>query len=355
MEQHWLLSSSRDPFEQTGRYNIVGFRVVLESPNMAASVPPPPAPVSVASVTPVPAKAVRSLKPDKIKYQNKAGTVEDRYAWKGRHMAVLTDSGSLDAAVMTTLVEQYDQVYEYYRDVTGREPRKPADCGQLAVTAEDDTSVTNWSVGSVGTAKMWIKTGSFQALYKAMAESGEHPVMWFREFGLNTWYYAPQLSPAGGPGYIDAFPSGYCIVMRTMAARRLKLKVAPPRSTEKDWDKVLADLLGLYLADSSLNFANTLATGTAPANPGDLGAAELFAAFCLRLCADHGGDAFHAKLWQEVGKSQPAKTPQDCIDNFILAACASADKDLSDLFTSQWRWPMSVSAISKANKRWKNP
>jgi serine/threonine protein kinase/formylglycine-generating enzyme required for sulfatase activity len=30
-EQHWLLSSSRDPFEQSGRYNIVGFRCVLES------------------------------------------------------------------------------------------------------------------------------------------------------------------------------------------------------------------------------------------------------------------------------------------------------------------------------------
>ena len=29
-EQHWLLSSSRDPFEQTGRYYIVGFRCVLE-------------------------------------------------------------------------------------------------------------------------------------------------------------------------------------------------------------------------------------------------------------------------------------------------------------------------------------
>ena len=30
-EQHWLLSSSRDPFEQTGRYYIVGFRCVLEA------------------------------------------------------------------------------------------------------------------------------------------------------------------------------------------------------------------------------------------------------------------------------------------------------------------------------------
>jgi len=43
---------------------------------------------------------------------------------------------------------------------------------------------------------------------------------------------------------------------------------------------------------------------------------------------------------------------QDGIDNFILAASAAANKDLSDLFTTQWRWPMSASAIASAKKSW---
>jgi len=58
------------------------------------------------------------------------------------------------------------------------------------------------------------------------------------------------------------------------------------------------------------------------------------------------------RLWNEVLKRPEAQTPQDGIDNFILAACAAANKNLTTLFTRDWRWPMSDKAIAEANQRW---
>lgn len=348
------LSSCRDPVDPSARSAFVGFRVVLEESaiNNTHPVPPP-------SSTTAPLRPSSMLRADKVKYLNKAGIVVDRFAWKGKQAAVLTVSAGLDAAVMSRLIDDYDRVYDYYREITRREPRKTTDVGQLAITAEDDTSSsggvsTNGMSTVVGLAKIWAVSSSFAALYQSFATQGEHSVTWFREFGLNTWYYAPQLSPSG-IGYMDFFPSGYCVLMQTMAARKLALKIPMRRGREPSWDRALSALLDSYIADTNSNYANTLAVGKAPDNSSSFEAPELFAAFCLRLCDDHGGDAFLTKLWQEVGKAQPAKTAQDCIDTFILSACAAADKDLSPLFTTQWRWPMSVAAQAKAAKRWKKP
>jgi len=57
-----------------------------------------------------------------------------------------------------------------------------------------------------------------------------------------------------------------------------------------------------------------------------------------------------AKLWKEAAKRPRARSTQDAIDNFILAASAAAGKDLSKVFTETWRWPMSEAAKAEAKK-----
>jgi hypothetical protein len=57
-----------------------------------------------------------------------------------------------------------------------------------------------------------------------------------------------------------------------------------------------------------------------------------------------------AKLWKEAAKRPRARSTQDAIDNFILAASSAAGKDLSKLFTETWRWPMSEKAKAEAGK-----
>lgn len=289
------------------------------------------------------------LRPIKTTYQNKAGVKEDRFAWKGEHVAILSVSGNLDPGVMAGLADTLDKVYEFHQEATGREPRKTPVFQELAITVEDDTSKSGMSTG-VDYSVMWMKAANFRNFYTSVAERGEYSLGWFREFGLNTWYYASKLT-SSGPAPIDAFPSGYCVLMRTLSTERLGIKLDPMKGGGQDWREGIEEMLELYLADQSLSFSNTVAIGQAPVNPAGFGSPELFASFCLHLCKENGGDAYNTKLWHEVGKSPDAKTTQEGIDNFILAACAAADKDLSDLFTSQWRWPMSAQAVAKAKIR----
>jgi hypothetical protein len=82
----------------------------------------------------------------------------------------------------------------------------------------------------------------------------------------------------------------------------------------------------------------------------DLNGTDLFASFCFRLCRDHGGPKLVARLWKEAAKRPEAKSTQDAIDNFVLAASTAAGKDLGPLFAETWRWPVSESARREAAK-----
>jgi hypothetical protein len=76
----------------------------------------------------------------------------------------------------------------------------------------------------------------------------------------------------------------------------------------------------------------------------NLGGADLFASFLLRLRRDYGGNAFVTRLWYEVNLRPAANTTQDTVDNFVIAASKAAGHNLGTLFLSTWRWPLSQSA-----------
>ena len=69
----------------------------------------------------------------------------------------------------------------------------------------------------------------------------------------------------------------------------------------------------------------------------------------MRLMRDHGGPKFLRALWHEAAQRPAARTTQDAVDNFILAASAAARQNLTDQF-AQWRWPTSDAALAEADE-----
>ena len=111
-------------------------------------------------------------------------------------------------------------------------------------------------------------------------------------------------------------------------------------------------LIDQYLADPSKTWDNTLRVNQGL--PGPYGATNLFASFVMRLKRDYGGDAFVAALWKEAAKRPNATSNQDAVDNFILAASAAAQLNLTGQF-DRWRWPISAAARHEAQIRFGAP
>jgi hypothetical protein len=108
------------------------------------------------------------------------------------------------------------------------------------------------------------------------------------------------------------------------------------------------NLVTQYLANSSLNWSNTLGVGQGVPGSG-LGAADLFASFCFRLMRDYGGQPFVEKFWIRAGQLPAAGTTQNAVDNYFLAACHAANRNLTTVF-QQWRWPISANALTAAQQ-----
>jgi hypothetical protein len=163
--------------------------------------------------------------------------------------------------------------------------------------------------------------------------------------GINFWFYGSQLGYKAN----DPVFRGYAVFMRFMAMEATGVSGAPFRNWSfMTFRSNVEKLIDSYMADPSLTWANTLGVGKGIENS-ELEATDLFASFCFRLRRDYGGEAFVKKIWVEAGKRPAAATTQDAVDNFFLAACAAANKNLSTVFKT-WKWTISASAIAAASK-----
>ena len=293
-----------------------------------------------------PAATIRPVKADYTSFQ---GEKVSRFAWLGRHVSIQTVRDDLDPKAMKGLCDTFDKVYDYYHDATQREPAK-AKTFQGHTTITEIEKTCGAGCGNMGATGIEIMPGSFDELYDGFLKHGEIDQVLPYEFGRNFWFYSPQLAPRRG-AYADSIITGYAVFMRFMALEAAGAKIGPFRSESgKKFRAEVERLVDLYVADASLNWDNTLRRGAAPANPMGLGATDLFASFCFRLCRDHGGPKFAAKLWQAVGKRPAARSTQDAVDNFVIAASVAAGEDLTPMFTKTWRWPVSDAAKREAAK-----
>jgi hypothetical protein len=106
------------------------------------------------------------------------------------------------------------------------------------------------------------------------------------------------------------------------------------------------NLMDLYLADSSLNFNNTLAIDTVTFS--DLKSEHFFVSALMKL-EEFYGDPFILNIWKEVDNRPVAVRTRMAVDNLILASSAAAHVNLISLFLT-WKYPVSESAKNEASK-----
>lgn len=250
---------------------------------------------------------------------------------------------------MERLIGVFDRVRGFYREATGRDP-SPGKLFEGRATIAEVSKTCGAACGYLGASGIELTPGVFRDLYDGFVARGEIDQALPYEFGRNFWFYSPQLAPKGS-AHNHAFVTGYAVFMRFPALDAAGVPVGRFRDRSgAEFRRCVEELVDLYVADRGLSFTNTLATGAGPKNPMGLNGTDLFASFCMRLARDHGGSDFVKRLWQEVGRRPTAKSPQDGIDNFVVAASLAAKKDLGPLFADVWRWPVSERARSSCRE-----
>lgn len=277
-------------------------------------------------------------------YTNFNGAPMNLHVWEGNKVIILSRNSNLNRETMFKWLKAMDTTYEYYRTCTGREPSiNPATYISNKTTIADVTTTCGAGCGYLGATGIELQNTYFDVMYNAIDNYNQYDQAAFYEFGRNFWFYGNQLAYKTN----DPIATGYAVFMRFMAMEAAGVNGAPFGSwTFSTFRSNVENLITTYLADASLNWGNTLGIGQGIAGSG-LGATDLFASFCFRLRRDYGGEAFVQNVWKKAGLRPNAITTQGAVDNFFLASCAAANKNLTTLFQS-WKWPLSASAVSEA-------
>lgn len=267
------------------------------------------------------------------------------YSWEGKYVTILMRTKGLNATTMFNWAHVMDSCYSFYKSVTGQEPSKNAATYlDNHLTIADVATTCGAGCGYVGAIGIEMQNTYTDRMYR-YAQQNLYDQELFYETGRNFWFYSNQLQYKAN----DPVVTGYAVFMRFMAMDATGVKPAPfnttPWATFRSAEEELVDT---YVANTAYSWSNTLGAGVGIQNQLNLGATDLFSSFLIRLKRDYGGDAFVNNIWKQAALRPTAATTQDAVDNFILAACAAANKNLTTLFTVTWRWPMSDSAKTEA-------
>jgi chitodextrinase len=280
-------------------------------------------------------------------YTSMRNVLHNLQAWEGQHVAVLSRRADASPLVMRAMVKTFDDAYRYYRNTTGHTPGNYFTYnGKLSIADVDDTC--GFACGFLNVTGIEIQRDGSDILYNGVEKNNQYDHVVFYELGRNFWGFGPKLE-FKEPDNSDAIVTGFAVFMRFQSMEAVGIEPAPFGSVPfKEFKTQVQGLVDLYLADPTLNWENTLKISRAPNNILNLGGTDLFASFLYRLKRDYGGEAFISRLWHEVAKRPAATSTQGAVDNFFLATCAAANKNLSTLFINTWRWPISAEAQSLA-------
>ncbi len=276
-------------------------------------------------------------------YTSFNGNPLNLFAWEGNKVMILSRNGNLSRATMFKWLHAMDAAYDYYKACTGKEPfsHTPNYYLNNRATIADATSTCGAGCGYLGLTGIELQSLYFDINYNGINTSNAFDHLCFYEFGRNFWFYGSKLDYKE-PG---SFPiaGAFAVWMGSIEGRDAigvsgDVTYAPGKVK-------FANYLNLYLASPNLNWANTLAVDKGV--PGHCNAADLFTSMCMHLKKEHGGENFLKNIWKNVGLRSDAKTTQDAVDNFFLASCVTANKNLTTLFQS-WRWPLSAGAMQAA-------
>lgn len=299
------------------------------------------------------AAATLSVGPFATTYKDINGVTLSLFAWPGDKNAILSSSGTLNPASMHSFLKIADAVYGYYADAVGKEPLLYVQYGGKATIAQVP-STCGAGCTYIGATGMELLSSYFDSIFAEAAQGQVDQVLAY-EFGRSFWLFGSQLEYKGSDSS-SCIVTGYAVLMRYEAIDGVGLPGVS--TTVAGYNQAYAETKALidgYQADSSLNWNNTiLNTGyRVPSNK--YGCTDLFASLVMRLAQTYGGQTFIKALWKEALKRPAATTTQDAVDNFILAASAAANHNLTALFRDTWRWPVSVSATNEATTRFGAP
>ena len=271
-------------------------------------------------------------------YITMGGQILNLYSWKGNSVEILSNSSVLNRTAMFEWVHSMDTAYQYYKKATGAEPAHVGATyfNQRDVIAEV-TSTCGAACSYLGSTGTEIETSYFDNVYNRVNTNNTYYFFPFYELGRQFWFYGNQLAYKAN----DPVTTGFAVFMGFSSMSGSGIN--------GDGPSVQVALVDQYVADPTLNWSNTLALnqsipGTSTTAP------DLFSSFCFRLARDYGGETFIENIWKQAALRPAAVTTQDAVDNFVLAACAAANKNLTSLFINTWRWPVSSSAQTAASK-----
>ena len=281
-------------------------------------------------------------------YKSINGLDLNLYGWEGSKVMILSRNSNLNRATMFKWSKVMDSTYNFYKACTGREPTQygPTYINNHTTIADVPASC-GAGCGYVGFTGIEMAFQFFDENYRVINENNQFDHLGFYEFGRNFWFYGAKLDYKEAGSFPVA--GAYAVFMSYMARDATGINPAP--FAGMTYPQLVAQLTGLidiYLANPSLNWGNTLAIDQGV--PGtNTNAAGLFCSFLYRLRRDYGGENFVRNIWKQAGLRPNAVTTQDAVDNFFLASCAAANKNLTALFQS-WRFPLSTSAVTAASQ-----
>jgi hypothetical protein len=288
-----------------------------------------------------------------VQYQAFDNTVYTLKPWLGRNVAILTaPTRALNTNVMGQIVQALDKAWDFYAQATGQ---RPTTYSPTTLLGRDVIAVVASTCGAgcsyVGFTGTEILSSYFDILYNGVAFSQEYDQVLFYEFGRNFWFYASQLDYHGPD--VDPVATGFAVYMRFAAMDAAGVAGAPFNGHSfTTFRTAVTNLLDSYLSQKSLNWSNTFRISQAPSNPLGLGATDLIASLLMRIDRDFGGPNFALSFWKNAGSRPAAATTQGAVDNFILAACATVNQNLTGIFSTKWKFPVSASAVQEAHRRW---
>lgn len=266
--------------------------------------------------------------------------------WQGNKVMILSRNSNLNRTTMFKWLKVVDTAYGYYKACTGRDPAPFAPTYIDNHTTIADVPVTCGAGCSyIGATGIEITSSSFDVNYEVINDYNQFDHLCFYEFGRNFWFYGSKLDYKETGSFPIA--GAFAVFMGSMEGRdAVGVEGSTVNGETYAQQKArFANFLNLYLADPTLNWSNTFAIDQGV--PGYCNAADLFTSMCMKLKADYGGDYFLKNIWKNAALRPDATTTQDAVDNFFLAVCATANKNLTALFQS-WRFPLSNTAIAAA-------
>ena len=292
--------------------------------------------------------------PLSVSYTTFFGATLQRQAYLGTNVALLVPpDGGWNGNVVRAIVTKLDVAYDYYRQITGREPTPYFTIeGRASIAVVPSTCGAG--CGYPGSTGIELQTSYWETLYDGVNASGVYDQPLFYELGRNFWFLGAQLAYQS-PDDDSSVMTGFAVLNRFTSMDTAGATGGPfgaiPFATFRNDVRGLVDS---YEANATLTWANTLKIGRGI--PGSyLGSTDLFASFVMRLGDYFGTSTIYDHIWREAALLPAANTTQKAVDNFVLAASAAAGRNLTRLFSTTWRFPVSAGARATAQTRWGNP